>query len=172
MGAFAIAPQFQIRSRKISFFNKIKQAVGIGMVQVSLTAPPEISRNSGVVPIEIILTAPAPQTIQSITIKLVEEFTTWKGEDQETQKVALGQVRHDARFEMRAGETQALRFDLPFNFQLAPSYKIAARSGILGAAGKVLSKLNQDRAAHFIAASIDVQGAARDANVRKPIRLV
>ncbi len=142
------------------------------MVQVNLTAPTEISKNSSTVPVEIVLTAPALQTIHCITLTLMEEFTTWKDEDKETQKVELGRVRQDTRFEMRAGETKSFQFDLPFNLQLAPSHKIAARSGLFGAAGRVLSKLNQDRAEHFIVAKIDVQGAALAANVRKPIRFV
>lgn len=142
------------------------------MVQVKLNVPPEIAKSSRTAPLEIVLTAPAPQTIQRITITLREEFTTWKDEDKETKKIELGKIEEHAHFEMRAGETKTLHLNLPFNLELSPSHTIAARGGIMGAAGKVFSKLNQDRAEFYIAANVTVHGAALDAKERKPIRFV
>ena len=98
----------------MSIIAKIKQFFGIGGVDVSLSVPGQVAKASRVIDGQVTLVAKSDQHVLSIELKLMEDFSTGRGEEEETREFELGVLTMNTPFDIKAGETRTVPFRLPF----------------------------------------------------------
>lgn len=133
-------------------FARVKQFLGIGGVTVSLNVPPSAPVDGSEISGTVTLTARSDQHITRVTIKMIEEYTTERGEDRKVRTYELGCVRFDQVFDMKPGDVKEIPFKLPYQL-----------SNVQEPGGKP---------AYFIKAEAGVQGTFLDSTDKKDIRLV
>lgn len=156
----------------MGFLQTIKNKLGIGGVKIAIQAPGQASKTEGKVEGKLILTSKSDQEVVSIEIKMVEDYTTGRGDDKKTKTLTLGETHVRQGFSIRAGETKEIAFSLPFSVLKSDSDVLKEKGGALGALGKMSSFANNEKSEYFIEASVDVKSAALDPSERKEIRLV
>lgn len=156
----------------MGFFQTIKNKLGIGGVKIAIQAPGQASKTDGKVEGKLILTSKSDQEVVSIEVKMVEEYTTGRGDDKKTKDITLGVTKISQGFAIKAGETKEISFSLPFSLLKSDSDVLKEKGGALGALGKMSAFANNEKSEYFIDASVDVKSAALDPHQRKEIRLV
>ena len=156
----------------MGFFTKIKNKLGIGGVKVSLQTAPQVSISGGVVEGTVVLTTKSDQEVTEVEVKLVEEYTTGRGDDKKTKDIELGSVKMTDHFAIKVGETKEIPFSFPFELVKSNSDQLAEKGGALGALGKMGKFANNEKSEYFVEADVDVKAAALDPSDRKDVRLV
>ncbi len=145
----------------MSFFKKMKQALGVGTVKIELELPPNVPYDSGSISGKLRLTAQDPQKIKRITIKLIEEYIKGKGgEDEEKKKYDLGKFDSVMPLDLQAGETKTIPFKLPFDMRASSNFAKSRQGGLSGAFASVLKTVGSEQVKHFVHAEVDVEGSA------------
>lgn len=98
----------------MAFLDKVKSSLGIGGVKVDIITPPFISKTERLVEGKVVLKAKKDEKIKEVVVKLVEEWTTGRGNDKKTQDYEMGKVEFSEPFTLAAGETKEVPFK--FNF--------------------------------------------------------
>lgn len=145
----------------MSFFSKIKQWLGMGTVSVQVQCPPSFSVSAGTISGTVTVTGKSDQVVDSIEVKLEEEFTTGRGDDKETKTYTLGQVKLPG-FEIKTGESKTVEFTLPFAYSKTNAEELAEKGGALGGLGKMAKFANAEKSVFEVRATADVKGAALD----------
>lgn len=156
----------------MGFFQTIKNKLGIGGVKVTLQAPGNASKAEGKIDGKVILTSKSDQEVVSITVKMIEEFTTGRGDEKKTKKFTLGETKISQGFAIKAGETKEVAYTLPFSALKSSNQELAEMGGALGALGKVASFATNEKSEFFVEAEADVKAAALDPSDKQSIRLV
>lgn len=147
----------------MSFFGKIKQMMGIGTVKVQIDTQPSFKVEDGVINGKINLTGKSDQEIVSLHIKLEEVYSTGSGENKKTTEITLGEMKLPGRM-MKAGETVAVDFSLPFVYGKSNNEQLSEKGGLMGGIGKLGQLANNEKSSFQIVATADVKGAALDPN--------
>lgn len=155
----------------MSFFGKIKQFLGIGTVKVTLNAPGTFKTEDGKIDGSLNLVAKSDQVVESLVIRLDEEFTTGRGDDKKTKTYEIGKVKLPG-FEMKAGETKDVPFSLAFSYAKTSNEELAEKGGVMGGLGKLGSFASGEKSEFKIVATCDVKGASLDPNDIKTIKRV
>jgi hypothetical protein len=153
-------------------FGKIKQALGIGTVKVELSVPASVGKNEGCIKGTVKLTAKSDQEITNLHIKLVESYTTGRGDDKKTREFDLGEVRLSQQISLKNGEVREVPFSLTYQALKSNNDDLKAHGGALGALGKLGSFVDNEKSEYFVNVVADVKGTALDPSDRKPIKLV
>src|SRR6188768_3936016 len=95
-------------------FGKLKQALGIGTVKVELTVPGQVSKSGTSLNGTVRLTAKSDQQVTNIRIKLIESFTTGRGEERKTKEFTLGEMSLPQQLALKDGETKDIEFTLDY----------------------------------------------------------
>ncbi|MFH0895182.1 MAG: sporulation protein [Bacteroidota bacterium] len=156
----------------MGFFQNVKNKLGIGGVNVSLQVPGQVAKDSGVVEGKITLTSKSEQEIVSYTVKMLEEYTTGRGDEKETKELELGKIKIPESFIIKPGETKELTFSLPFALIKSNNDELKEKGGALGTLGKLGSFANNEKSKYFVDADVDVKSAALDPSDKKEIRIV
>lgn len=156
----------------MGFFQSIKNKLGIGGVKIELQIPGEASKAEGTVSGKIILTTKSEQEVKGIEVKMIEEYTTGRGEDKETKELTLGTLKLSEVFVIKPGETKEIPFTLPFSIIKSGNDELKEKGGALGALGKVSAFADNEKSKYFVDADIDVTSAALDPSEKKEIKLV
>ncbi len=156
----------------MSLFGKIKQGLGIGTASVALQVPGQVDRNSGEVAGKVTITAKSDQKVKSIKVRLLEEYSTGRGDDKTEKEYELGEVVLDQPFEIKKDERREVEFRLPFKLALSSNQALAGQKGALGALGKAAVFAGGEKSEYKVTASVDLEGVALDPDDSKPIRLV
>jgi hypothetical protein len=156
----------------MSFFNKLKQAVGVGTLKVQLRVPERLEWQNGRIQGELVLTASGPVKVKRMTVKLTEIYTSGRDEDRSTKKSEIGIVEDSTLFEMGANQTRTVKFNLPFKTQGFSGNALSQRQDAMGAVGKLFAKINDDKVEHELIARVDVDGAPLDASDRLKVQFV
>ena len=156
----------------MSILAKIKQFFGIGGVDVSLAVPGQVAKASRVIDGQVTLVAKSDQHVLSIELKLVEDFSTGRGEGAETREFELGVLTMNTPFDIKAGETRTVPFRLPFEILKSNSDELKEKGGALGALGKVASFANAEKSAYNVKCEVDVKDTSFDPSASKEIQLV
>lgn len=153
-------------------FGKLKQALGIGTVKVELSIPAQIPKSSGSFNGTVKLTAKSDQEITKLHIKLVESYTTGRGEEKKTRDFDLGEISMPQQLVLKNGEVKDVDFSLSYTLLKSNNDALKEHGGALGALGKIGAFANNEKSEYFVTAVADVKGTALDPSDRKPIRLV
>ncbi len=156
----------------MGFFQNMKSKLGIGGVKVELRIPAQAGKADGTVSGTIVLTTKSDQEIKGIEVKMLEEYTTGRGDSKETKEFTLGQVKLSEVFTIKTGETKEIPFTLPFSILKSSNDELKEKGGALGALGKVGAFADNEKSDYFIDADVDVTSAALDPSDKKPIKLV
>lgn len=147
----------------MSFFAKIKQFLGIGTVKVTIKAPGTFNTDDGKIDGTLNLVAKSDQIVESLVIRLDEEFTTGRGDDKKTKTYEIGKMQLPG-FEMKAGETKDVPFSLQFSYTKTATEALSEKGGVLGGIGKLGSMVSSDKSEFKLWATCDVKGASLDPN--------
>lgn len=156
----------------MGFFQTIKNKLGIGGVKVALTVPGQASKAAGSVDGKITLTTKSEQEVVSVKVKLIEEYTTGRGDDKKTKEFTLGEATVSGGFTIKPGESKELSFTLPFAIIKSNNDELKEKGGALGALGKVSAFASNEKSEYFVKVEADVKAAALDPTDRKAIKLV
>ena len=156
----------------MGFFQNIKNKLGIGGVNVSLTVPAQAEKTAGTIEGKITLTTKSEQLVSGIEVKMIEEYTTGRGDDKTTKELTLGELKLSEEFTIKPGETKEIAFTLPFSIIKSNNDELKEKGGALGALGKVGAFADNEKSEYFIEADVDVKSAALDPSDKKQIKLV
>ncbi len=156
----------------MGFFQTIKNKLGIGGVKVKLEVPGQVSKEEGVVHGKVILTSKSDQDIIELEVKVIEEYTTGRGEDKKTKEFTLGEVKIPCGWPIKSGETKEIAFSVPFELLKSSNDRLKEKGGALGAIGSIGAFANNEKSAYFVDADVDVKSAALDPSDKKEIRIV
>ncbi len=155
----------------MGFMAKVKQWFGIGGVDVQLQCENQIAKQAGVVNGAITLSSKSDLHVLTLDVKMIEEFTTGRGDDEETKELELGTMRLAGAFDIKAGETKTVQFQLPFAELKSNADELKERGGALGALGAMAKFANAESSEFFVVADCDVKGTALDPGDRQPVTL-
>lgn len=156
----------------MSFFSKVKQFMGIGTVSVDLQVPGQVTKDSGQVQGQVVLTAKSDQQVKEIHLRLVEEYTTGRGDEKKTKEYELGTMSLREPFEIKAEEVRTVEFALPYSLQLSSNQSLAQEKGVLGALGKAAVMARNERSEYFVRVEVKLEGTGLSPSDKKDIRLV
>ena len=156
----------------MGFIDKIKNFFGIGGVKVQIKAPGQISKAEGVVNGTIILTSKSDQEVVDIEVKLVEEFTTGRGDNKSTEEYTLGEMKIPGGYTIKAGETKEVPYSLPWALLKSNNDELAEKGGMLGGIGKLGKFASAEKSAYKVWATCDVKSATFDPNDSFEVKVV
>lgn len=156
----------------MGLISTIKNKLGIGGVKVALNTPGQVSKAGGMVAGNVTLTTKSEQEVTGLTVKLIEEWSTGRGDSKTKKEFELGKVTVPASFTIKPGETKELAFSLPFILIKSDNEELKEKGGVMGTLGKMGSFANNEKSSYFVAAEADVKAAALDPTDKKEIRLI
>src|SRR5206468_3617642 len=96
--------------------------------------------------------------VESVALKLVETYSTGRGEEKRTREFVLGEVTKPVGVDLKPGETHDVEIELPFTVRKSMNDKLKEKGGALGALGKLSSLADAERSEFALKASADVRG--------------
>jgi hypothetical protein len=156
----------------MGFFQNIKNKLGIGGVSVVLHAPGQVSKEAGTLSGKIVLTTKSEQVINTIVVKIIEEYTTGRGDDKKTKEFTLGETQLGGNFTIKPGETKEIEYTLGFELVKSSNDELKEKGGALGTLGSLAKMANKEQSAYFVNAEVDVKSAVLDPSDKKEIKLV
>lgn len=156
----------------MGLFQTIKNKLGIGGVKVALNIPGQVSKAAGMIEGKVTLTTKSAQEVTGLTVKLIEEWSTGRGDDKTKKEFELGKVTVPSSFTISPGDTKDIAFSLPFTLVKSNNEELKEKGGVMGTLGKMGSFANNEKSSYFVVADADVKAAALDPLDKKEIRLV
>jgi hypothetical protein len=156
----------------MGFFSSIKDKLGIGGVKVVLDVPGNVEKSSKQFDGKVTLTSKSDQFVIDLTVKLIEKYTTGRGEEKKTKEFDLGVVKVPCNFDIKTGETKVIPFTLNFEILKSSNDELKEKGGVMGGIGKLGSFANNEKSEYSVIATADVKSAALDPNDIKDIKLV
>lgn len=156
----------------MGFFSNLKNKLGIGGVNVELRAPGQAAKADGQISGSVVLTTKSDQEIVSIKVKVLEVYTTGRGDDKKEKTYTLGEVDLPAGFAIKTGETKEIPYTVPFKILKSDNDELKEKGGAMGAIGKLGAFANAEKSEYFVEAEADVKAAALDPSDKKAIKLV
>ena len=174
----------------MSFFNKIKQGLGLGTLDAKLNVPAQITGTSGQFEGDFSLTAKSDQQIKEIKVKF-EKVLRWdetkfrrdsNGHEErytahESQTFELGVFDDKTPFGMKANEAKTVHFVVqfqPFN-PLADAQKVANQSGVaavLGVVADIAAGRRNERTEYRVEGKVDLKDVMFDPSDAKDVFVV
>lgn len=156
----------------MSFFQKVKQALGFVGVKVTLDVPETFSRTGDTINGKVIVASKSDQHIFSVEVKFEEVWRIGKGEEETMKTFDLGEWKNETPFDIKAGETREFPFTLNYSLIKSENDRMI-ESGKVGKALGGLGKLMDGEKSNFwLNAMADVEGAAFDPNCSKELKSV
>ena len=155
----------------MGFFGKIKQWLGIGTVKVELKVDPQVQKAAGELKGQLVLTAKSDQHVSAMKVKLVEHWTTGRGEQKRTKTFELGDAALAGDFDMKAGEAKTIDFSLPFQLLKSKNDELKDRGGALGTLGKLGSFMDAEKSEWQVQANVELKGTGLGPSASRPIHL-
>jgi hypothetical protein len=155
----------------MSFLKKIKQGLGIGTVDLSLEVPPSVSGESGQILGSVVVTAKSDQQISALNLKLLEEFSTGRGEDKETREFELGTTSFDQPIELKEGESKTIEFTMPFALRKSTAQSLSDKGGALGALGKAAKFAGAEKSTYKVEVEAKIEGTMLSPDDSKSIMI-
>lgn len=156
----------------MGLFQKIKNKLGIGGVKIQIDMPGQISKSEGIVKGKFILTTKSDQEIKSMEVKLIERYTTGRGDDKTTKDFTLGSQKYNTQTEIKTGEEQVHEFDFPFELLKSSNDELMEKGGALGKIGKLGKFAKNEQSDFVVEVNVDVKAAALDPTEEVDVKLV
>lgn len=161
----------------MGFFDKIKQAFGIGGVKVEISAPDEVKKENGKIDGTLHFTTKTDQTVEGVRVDFLERFEYRTGQQKRVDRIKRGSVEL-AGFAIKANESKDVPFSVVFNFPVntaeGTAKSLEEKGGMLGALGKMGSMVEaskQQNRMFELNANANIKGAI-GSNKIKSVRLV
>ncbi|MCB0401058.1 MAG: sporulation protein [Flavobacteriales bacterium] len=155
----------------MGFLQNIKNKLGIGGVKVELQVPAQVSKTGETIDGVVKITSKSEQEVTEIKVKLIEEYTTGRGDDKKEKEYELGSVSVTAGFKIMPGETKAFPFTLPFDLIKSNADELKEKGGALGALGKAAAFANNEKSEYHVEAEASVKGVMLSPSDEKEITL-
>lgn len=153
----------------MGLLDTIKGWFNIGGVKVRLAeAPSQLSKSGNEFTEKVELTSKSDKYVLKLTYQLVEAHTTGRDDDEKTKETVLGEMVVDEEFDIKAGETKALDFQVAY----AIPERMRDKGGVLGAAAKFGAMAGAEKLEYEIVAVCDVKGTALDPSAKKKVVLI
>ena len=156
----------------MGFMQKVKQFFGIGGIDVMVQCEPQVSQQTGLVNGQVTLSAKSDQHVLTLDVKVVEEYTTGRGADKDTEEYQMGMVRLGGGFDIKAGEQKLIPFQVPFDMIKSNADELKDMGGGLGKLGAMAKFANAEKSEYFVEAECDVQATAFDPSGKQQIQIV
>lgn len=118
------------------------------------------------------MTTKSEQTIVSMEVKVIEEFTQGRGDDKTTKEYTLGTVKIPGEFVIKPGETKEVPFSVNFELLKTSNDELKEKGGVVGALGSMAKFANAEKSAYFVEAEVDVKSSVLDPSDKKEFKLV
>ncbi len=139
-------------------FDKVKQWFGIEGVKVELILPEVVMRESSIIEGQLQFYSMTTQTVQSITLKIVESYSRGRGNNKVTSDYELGEVTIFETFEVPAEKIILINFELPFFVLKSEIDEMGDKNVILGGVAK-LARLSRAVISEYrVECNVDVKG--------------
>ena len=156
----------------MGFFQTIKNKLGIGGVKISINVPGQISIEGGKVAGKFTLTSKSDQEISEMEVKLIEKYTTGRGEDKTTNEFTLGNQKFNKMITIKSGNSLEHAFDFDFNMLKSNNDELAAKGGLVGGIGKLGKFASNEKSEYWVSVDVDVKAAVLDPSEEVNIKLV
>jgi hypothetical protein len=156
----------------MGFIATLKNKLGIGGVKVMLHVPGQVQKSSNTFDGKVVLTTKSNQQITGLSVKLVEKYTTGRGDDKKTKEFELGTANVPCNFDIKTGETKEIPFTLNFKILKSTNDELKEKGGVVGGIGKLGAFANNEKSEYSVIASADVKSAVLDPNDIKDIKMV
>ncbi|MFT5823766.1 MAG: hypothetical protein ACI8ZM_005029 [Crocinitomix sp.] len=156
----------------MGFFQKMKSKLGIGGVKIEIKVPGQISKEGAKVVGSFQLSTKSDQEITVMSVKLVERYTTGRGDDEKTKDFTLGSQDYKDLFTIKTGETPTFEFDFPFEILNSNSDDLKEKGGLMGKLGSAAKFANKEVSEYFVEVDVDVKAAALDPTEEVEVKLV
>lgn len=118
------------------------------------------------------MTTKSEQTIVSLEVKVIEEFTQGRGDDKTTKEYTLGTVKIPGEFVIKPGETKEVPFSVNFELLKTSNDELKEKGGVVGALGSMAKFANAEKSAYFVEAEVDVKSSVLNPSDKKEFKLV
>ena len=156
----------------MSFIQKVKNWLGIGGVKISIDVPGQISKEAGNVAGKFSLSTKSDQEVTSMTVNLIERYTTGRGDEKKTKNFTLGTQKFSDVFAIKTGEVKEFSFDFPFEVLKSSNDSLKEKGGAMGALGSLGKFANNEKSEFKVEVSVDVKAAAIDPSEEVDVKLV
>jgi len=156
----------------MGFLSSVKNKLGIGGVKVVLEIPGQVEKNKNTLNGKVVMTTKSDQFIIDLTVKLIEKYTTGRGDEKSTKEFDMGVIKIPCNFDIKTGETKEVPFTLDFQILKSGNDELKEKGGVMGGLGKLGSFANNEKSEYSVIATADVKSAALDPNDIKDIKLV
>ncbi len=159
----------------MGFFQTIKNKLGIGGVSVELQVPGQVPKTSERLACKAIITTKSDQYLVSMTAKLIEEWTTGRGDDKKTKEIFIDSYSIQFEEEIKTGERKEVEFSISLenlNKIKSDNQELAEKGGAFGAIGKLGAFANNEKSEYFVDVEVDVKSATLDPSDKKPVRFI
>ncbi len=149
----------------MSFIQKIKAFFGIGLMDVVLDVPVKTFKaDDHAIVGTIRMTAKSDQRVKEITLKFEENWTKGSGDDKTTKTFDIGKMSWKEAFDIKAGETKDVPFELTFSYEKSMTDRIAERGGVVGGLGAAARFLSSEKSDFWLTATVDLEASTFDPN--------
>ncbi|MBD3362284.1 hypothetical protein GF362_01035 [Candidatus Dojkabacteria bacterium] len=158
--------------KKVGFFQKVKQWLGIGGVKVKLDVPPEVNSDDNEIKGKLLLTAKSEQHVKSYEIVFEEKWQYKKNGETKYKTIQLGKRVVEEPFDIKEGEEKEIEFSCPFQFAKTMEDELKDKGGVLGAIGSASAFVKGHKSTYWLKATVDVDKTAIDPSANKIINVV
>ena len=159
----------------MGFLQTIKNKLGIGGVSVELQVPGQVPKSSDRLACKAILTSKSDQFLVRLDAKLIEEWTTGRGDEKKTKEIFIDSYSIQFEEEIKTGERKEVEFSISLenlNKIKSNNQELAEKGGALGALGKLGSFASNEKSEFFVVVDVDVKSATLDPSDKKPVKFV
>ncbi len=154
----------------MSFFQKVKQFLGIVGVKVEIQVADTFSKTGSTIEGKVIITSKNQQQILSVEVGFEEVWRIGKGEDETMKTFDLGEWKYEQEFLMMPGETREFPFTLNYSMVKSENDRMMESSKVGKALGGLGKFMDGEKSNFWLKAMADVKGAAFDPNCVKEMK--
>lgn len=156
----------------MSFFQKVKQFLGIVGVKVEMQVPDTFSKSGNTLQGKVVITSKSDQQILAVKVTFEETWKIGKGENETVKNFELGEWIAEQEFTIKAGETKEFPFTLNYSMIKSENDRMMDSSKVGSALGGLGKMLDGEKSVFKLVAMADVKGAAFDPNCLKEMKPV
>jgi len=156
----------------MSFFQKVKQFLGIVGVKVEMQVDDTFSKTGDTIQGKVIITSKSEQQILSVEVGFEEVWRIGKGQDETMKTFELGEWKLEEEFTIKPGESREFPFKLNYSMIKSENDRMMESSKVGKALGGLGKMMDGEKSNFWLKAMADVKGAAFDPNCVKEMKPV
>lgn len=142
--------------------NKFKNWLGIEGVKIELLIPEKVDKQSNFIDGRILLNSKQMQTIQSISICIIEKYTRGRGKESKVDEYEIGSISLDKEIQIKGFEQTHLDFALPFQLHHSNMDELESKNLLTKGIAKAAKAIHQVKSEYKVTATAKVKGTALD----------